>query len=507
MLKSCDLHIACKTQWFMRKSDADLLFNYERGGSSSPSNLGPGYASLVDADTTTNASSGPVVDLGYALHRAVVNTTGAYYNFSNIRYAEPPVGRFRFRQAIAPTAINRTIQEAPPGPWQAIARPFIGSVVGDAPGQTEGCLFLDAMVPESVFEKNSGKAALVLLMIHGGGFTGSYKNRAGNPAGLLAEGGFFGFPPKKIDDNDTASNAGLLDQRLAFSWVQKNIHLFGGNPNDITLMGESAGANSIMLHITSYGGENGAVPFKKAILQSPAWRPATTSAFYQELYGQVLQVANATSHDQIRTMDSTALENINNAIIAVALYASFGFCTNIDNNYLPSAPTLLLSQGKFHKNISIMVTRNSNEGIIFTDPTVQSQSAFIANLAGLAAGASNASISHLATRLVLAMREGIVESNALALNAGFGNKTYGYTFGEFPGLHAQDLDYVFWNGDSVGRFGEVINSTLVKIIQSATVPEYGGDANILFINSTTIKVQKDSAANERSRVWGVGLYE
>jgi carboxylesterase type B len=108
--------------------------------------------------------------------------------------------------------------------------------------------------------------------------------------------------------------------------VQKYIHLFGGDPNDITLMGESAGANSIMLHITSYGG-TGVIPFQKAIMQSPAWRPASTAAFYQDLYEQVLQLANATSYDQIRTMNSTALENINNAIIAVAPYASFGFGT------------------------------------------------------------------------------------------------------------------------------------------------------------------------------------
>jgi carboxylesterase type B len=206
---------------------------------------------------------------------------------------------------------------------------------------------------------------------------------------------------------------------------------------------------------------------------------------------------------------------------------------------------LLLSQGKFHENVSLMVAHNSNEGILFTDPTVNSQPAFIANLAGLAIGASNASINHLATvtyppvfdgsqpwtteteRLTIAMREGIVECNAFALNSAFGNQTYGYTFGEFPGVHGQDLEYVFWNGDSVGAFGDLINSTVARIIQSATVqfaltgnpnmvggdevvpalPLYGDDAAILFLNSTTLRIQRDSAANARCDFWDVGLEE
>jgi carboxylesterase type B len=52
-------------------------------------------------------------------------------------------------------------------------------------------------------------------------------------------------------------------------------------------MGESAGASSIMTHITSFGGDE-VVPFQKAIMQSPAWPPVSTPEFYQDLYQQVL---------------------------------------------------------------------------------------------------------------------------------------------------------------------------------------------------------------------------
>jgi carboxylesterase type B len=76
--------------------------------------------------------------------------------------------------------------------------------------------------------------------------------------------GFLQTPQLLAEGN---SNAGLLDQRMAFRWIKENIAAFGGDPNRITLWGESAGAQSIAYHLLSYDGRNDDL-FQSVILES-----------------------------------------------------------------------------------------------------------------------------------------------------------------------------------------------------------------------------------------------
>ena len=160
----------------------------------------------------------PIVDLGYELHQAAYfNSTGGFYNFSNIRYAAPPLGNLRFaapqppetdRSSIQTGSVGRICPQADPA-WLLIAEKYIpeylagqtvfnessfanltssssGSVSID-PRTTEDCLFLDVIVPQDIF-KNAGHdhGAPVLVWIYGGGYTGGSKDGSGNPAGLIA---------------------------------------------------------------------------------------------------------------------------------------------------------------------------------------------------------------------------------------------------------------------------------------------------------------------------------
>jgi hypothetical protein len=150
--------------------------------------------------TYRNSTSTPVVDLLYALYagRATLSPDSrTYYNFSNIRYAAPPVGARRFQKPADPPA-NRTagVQDGAAygkicpqayTPWQS--RTLVTAPPGEH--ESEDCLFLDVIVPADAWDQRCGGGAgarrPVLVWIHGGGFQigAKYGTPDSNPLGLL----------------------------------------------------------------------------------------------------------------------------------------------------------------------------------------------------------------------------------------------------------------------------------------------------------------------------------
>lgn len=145
-------------------------------------------------------------------------STGGFYNFSNIRYAEPPVGDLRFRAPVPVTTKSNTVQngsvdaicpQANPA-WLAITTTFIPAYLTGMnysyeaavaalasspsappaldPRTSEDCLFLDVVVPKQIFDQAGNKScsgAPVMVWIYGGGYTFGSKSGSGNPAGLI----------------------------------------------------------------------------------------------------------------------------------------------------------------------------------------------------------------------------------------------------------------------------------------------------------------------------------
>lgn len=116
----------------------------------------------------------------------------------------------------------------------------------------------------------------VLVYIHGGGFTaGSKESRIYGPDFLLTEDivlvtinyrlGILGYLQVEEPTLEVPGNAGLKDQTMALKWVQKNIDKFGGDPNNVTIGGASAGSASVHYHMLSSLSKG---LFHKAILQS-----------------------------------------------------------------------------------------------------------------------------------------------------------------------------------------------------------------------------------------------
>lgn len=140
--------------------------------------------------------------------------------------------------------------------------------------EEEDCLFLDVVVPQKVFEKAGhspdAPARPVLVHLHGGGYCIGSKAFYNDPVGLLSRSqtdgsdgivyaamnyrlGAFGWLAGPSFQKDGTANAGFYDQRMALEWVRQHVHLFGGDKNRVTVIGESAGGGSIIHHLTVCG--------------------------------------------------------------------------------------------------------------------------------------------------------------------------------------------------------------------------------------------------------------
>lgn len=522
-------------------------------------------ALLLAAAAVTSAQTLPVIDLGTSVHRAL-DATGGYYSFKNIPYAEPPLGPLRFRAPLPLLSINRTTNDgtAPRScfqqgsPWFQYSIPLViqrliaGGVVLPPPGpptpppagQSEDCLVLDVTVPKTTFPSPATAPPLpVVVWIHGGGFIEGSKDSP-SPSGLLAAAGtpgiihvainyrlgLFGFPPRAPLDPTVSPNAGLLDQRLALAWVRANIRRFGGDPNRVTLLGESAGAGAIAAHLVAYGGVDHSSPFQRAILNSPYLAPAAPAA----TYARVLAIGNVTSYAHARTLPSAQLAGINAAMINDGPFSSTVFAPSADGllGFLPAHPMKLFRQGRVDRSVDVIVAHNADEGLLFTDPRIEGEEEFKAYLAGWTPAALVDEVAaevyppdfsgaqgytNQVDRTRVAVGEGFIDCVAYAVAKGYANKTRGYLFGKWPGIHAQDLDYTFYAGQTTGAFGIPVDGSVAARVQGWVVdwivkgdavgsrarelPVYGQGAQVVNVTGSGYPVVRDPAANKRCEFW------
>jgi para-nitrobenzyl esterase len=200
-------------------------------------------------------------------------TFGQVEEFLGIPYATPPLGNLRWRAPLPPQAHQAVLQAT------TFAAPCFraGGASGSIPAPSEDCLYLNIYRP---LGSAPGQAKPVLVYIHGGGFgNGSGAGQDGTPLVLandmlvvminyrLGALGWLVAPALDAETIDGASsgNYGLLDMVAALRWLNQNVGAFGGNPNNVTIAGTSAGGIAVCALITAQGA---AGLFNRGIIES-----------------------------------------------------------------------------------------------------------------------------------------------------------------------------------------------------------------------------------------------
>lgn len=182
-------------------------------------------------------------------------------SFRGIPYAQPPVGDLRWREPQPPTSW-KGVREADKFSSRAMQGPIYSDMNFRSPGISEDCLYLNVWTPS----KKGDEKLPVMVYFHGGGFNAGdgseyrYDGESISEKGVvvvtlnyrLGIFGFFSHPElTKESPNRASGNYGLLDQHAALLWVKANIAAFGGDPNKITIAGESAGSIAVSAHMAS----------------------------------------------------------------------------------------------------------------------------------------------------------------------------------------------------------------------------------------------------------------
>ncbi len=299
---------------------------------------------------------------------AVTTTDGAVIGvktddmriFRGIPYAKPPVGDLRFAppQPLEKRSADLTLTDE-----FASSCPQSNISTGAAAGN-EDCLYLNIYTPSDASDLP------VMVWIHGGAFVFGNGGGEYDPTRLVAEGvvvvtlnyrlgnlGFLAHP--SLASN--GGNFGLMDQQQALRWVKQNIEAFGGDADNVTIFGESAGGHSVMSHIVSPRAEAQDL-FQRAIVQSGSYAPFQVPKAAAQAGG--VAVANALGCSDLATA-ADCLRAVPVSSLLAAQGSQAMPTVDPDSDLLPKSIMQSLNEGSFNDNLDVLIGSNQNEGTLF----------------------------------------------------------------------------------------------------------------------------------------------
>ncbi|KAL7642476.1 UNVERIFIED_CONTAM: hypothetical protein RMT77_007037 [Armadillidium vulgare] len=295
-----------------------------------------------------------------------------FYSYLGIPFAEPPVGKLRFKEPVPKspwTGILETTKNPPLCLQKELMDLFNENISEFEPLGREDCLYLNVHTPQP---GNSEANLPVMVFIHGGGFM-SWGAELFGPKALVNEEiilvviqyrlGIFGF--FSTEDSILPGNMGLKDQQLALKWVKQNIKAFGGNPESITIFGESAGAVFVNMHIFSPGSKG---LFQRAIIQSGSalcgWAISKNHKTFAVDVGNNLGCSLNEGTEKflmcLQKADASKLLDLSLSTIEFGIAPFYGL-PRVDGEFLPSHPATLLKKREYNK-VDVIIGRTEHEG-------------------------------------------------------------------------------------------------------------------------------------------------
>jgi para-nitrobenzyl esterase len=295
-----------------------------------------------------------------------------YIECLGISYAEPPVGELRFRPPRKPI------------PWDGVrdgrsfgAASLQASTEYDPAQGSEDCLYLNVYKPT---KHTANEPLPVMVWLHGGGFV----NGSGNAffSGLLAQTaqaiivtvnyrlgplGWLALPSLAAESDDhNAGNYGLLDNMAALSWVHTNIAAFGGDPDRVTVFGQSAGGEQVLALLASPPAEG---LFHRAIsMSAPAGLTLPDlSAAAAKRTEFLSELGCENGDDQLARLRRPSAQHIINAahIGWDLIKNGLAWTPTVGGPVLPAQWVDLFRQGKFH-HVPVMIGHTKHEARLLT---------------------------------------------------------------------------------------------------------------------------------------------
>jgi para-nitrobenzyl esterase len=302
---------------------------------------------------------------------------GAARRWLGIRYAQAPVGALRWRAPL--TEPDGDIETDAQRYGAACPQPSSPMPLGEGIAQSEDCLFLNVWAPDAV----SPSPRPVMVWLHGGAYVfGAASQRTYDGARLAVAGdvvvvtlnyrlGAFGFldlaaalPGAGFD-----GNLALRDVLVALAWVKRNIAAFGGDPERVTVFGESAGGGLVTTLLATPAASG---LFHRAIAQSsPASsvygreRAGRAASRFIELLG--IDPTAPDAADALRATDAATLAEAGQRLFAEIPTddpGTLAFAPVVDGDLVPEAPIAVLSEGR-GLPVPLMIGTNKDEASLF----------------------------------------------------------------------------------------------------------------------------------------------